>query len=444
MQVQVNKVDLSHSQLSVYHIQRAWKGQQFTCDKNVKPDFTDFDNHSFQKVHNQDMYVLSAWYDTRLKEKVIRVLGLAPPPEINTHNKSAQFFCTVSYEEDSKVTYNIPGRVEVYWEFIIPFCYWKAAMVTCKNPKPNLIPKSVSVVSSPCEQPTNFLKIPLRKPLDKAGYAICANTIRHYTSKDIGPLLEFFELNILIGVTKVLVYDFQNVTNDVKNLVQHYMDRTYVDLIPWKLPVPPLFIDDLPKDAAKDKLPGTEMYNNVPYCVANYAQRLNFMDCLYSAMGKFEFMTFVDKDEFIVPRDTYNVPEYLRTLPWRSLGVEVAGYVSSESHFCTDPQKDEHGLINTVWTSRRLGHENQLWGKRPKTIVKPELVIAIEEHLPREVLPGHTYDFLNMNQTRVHHYRNPHQCYEYPTAEDKRLWKIRPKLLRNIYNTYEALKHSQS
>ena len=71
-----------------------------------------------------------------------------------------------------------------------------------------------------------------------------------------------------------------------------------------------------------------------------HAQRLAVQDCLLSNTGTFDYLAFLDKDEFIIPRTNNTLKEVLKELQNAHELNERNSYQFKEAHFCPDLQKN--------------------------------------------------------------------------------------------------------
>ena len=71
-----------------------------------------------------------------------------------------------------------------------------------------------------------------------------------------------------------------------------------------------------------------------------HAQRLAVQDCLLRNTGTFDYLAFLDKDEFIIPRTNNTLKEVLKELQNTHELNERNSYQFKEAHFCPDLQKN--------------------------------------------------------------------------------------------------------
>ena len=164
-------------------------------------------------MEETSMFVVSAFLDNRNRNigSIVRILGLAP---LGNHHLQCKLFYQ-SEETIQKVT-----TVEVFSEVVPPFCEWKTAFVYCPNPSPDKKPIGVSLTSQNCdmEEASNYLQVRTLDGNAKENLGLCSDTIYNFKDEDAGPLIEFIEMHILLGVDQIYVYDFHNVSDRQKDI----------------------------------------------------------------------------------------------------------------------------------------------------------------------------------------------------------------------------------
>lgn len=99
-------------------------------------------------------------------------------------------------------------------------------------------------------------------------------------------ILEWFELNQLLGIEHFIVYNFSCTDPTANRLLRHYMKKGVVEVINWK---PPIAIDRVGWPPNRHLL----LY---------YGQVVAENDCMYRLMHRYRWAQFADIDEFLVPK----------------------------------------------------------------------------------------------------------------------------------------------
>ncbi len=422
----MDKLTAQFNKTMMLYLQR--NSSNVTICKSIpesKIDFTVSNTRQFQKVSDMDVYVVSAFYDARDQTKpIVRIMALAS----QEYHGYANVHCMLRFQNGTTLEYktiSVPGALEVKPSYVPPFCYWNVALIKCANPYLDWKPVSVSITSKMCSMPSNLLKIHhmdlSTKPSMTLG--LCTNTLYNFNVKDSAHLLEFFEFNKLLGVDKIFMYDTYNVSKAILKILRFYEESKYLEIINWKLPKPVLYKSSLPRDKTSWRgVPGLDRENNLPDCIEYHAQRLNYQDCLYRNMGRAQFLTFLDRDEFIIPRKKPTIPQLLKSVRW-DIGTRyrTAVYTIQENFFCTRTQKDEvTGFNHTLWSIGRLSAQRDMQ-LAPKSIVKPERVVYMDVHKPMQIIPGTIAQWFHEKLCLVNHYRpNPYGdqgCFQNSSTE---------------------------
>ncbi len=204
---------------------------------------------------------------------------------------------------------------------------YSAVFVICPLP-PGLeeIPDSVSVIADdgdggsgggrggggPHAAPTNQLAI-LNRDADPAALeaqlsasdevSACVKPL-HFDYGRTLELLEFLELNKLLGVTRFTLYN-HTVSREVSCVLRDYADRGEVDLLPWSL----------------NMASQSEIRTEGLFAALN--------DCLYRNMWRYNYLLLIDLDEFVVPRNNRTLAQMIR--------LRHLAYLTAQANF--SPQK---------------------------------------------------------------------------------------------------------
>ena len=71
-----------------------------------------------------------------------------------------------------------------------------------------------------------------------------------------------------------------------------------------------------------------------------HAQRLAIHDCMLNNMDKFEYLTYLDKDEYIIPKEGKDLRDVMTYLEDEFHQKKIYAYGLMEAHFCPDLQKN--------------------------------------------------------------------------------------------------------
>ena len=379
------------------------------------------------------MFVVSAFLDNRNRNigSIVRILGLAP---LGNHHLQCKLFYQ-SEETIQKVT-----TVEVFSEVGPPFCEWKTAFVYCPNPSPDKKPIGVSLTSQNCNiaEASNYLQVRTLDGNAKQNLGLCSDTIYNFKDEDAGPLIEFIEMHILLGVDQIYVYDFHNVSDGIRKILEYYSSKGVIVIVPWKVPVTVFYEDQFfgVQDMSEQ---GGNQNENFLFGVKKHAQYLAYLDCLYSNMNKYKYLIFLDRDEFLIPKQHSTLVGMLSVLEKRLDNKNIAAYVSAEHHFCTKKsviKESQNNLTQKLTSQTRVAYE----GNSVKSIVKPQYIYNMHIHIPRPPFVGSRKIVrLPSYLCTVNHYRNHPKCTKKPIIKDVIAMKFNSKLVDKITKVERAI-----
>lgn len=260
-----------------------------------------FDAH-WQPVNGtrHKFYVYSAYYDTRSRP-LIRVIGATKT------KRSDKVWCRLHYGQkiDTKTQEAdgfdedpppllVPGGVTIIrenWNLKYSACF-----ILCSLPVPvKYVPQSVSIVNSDdFEASETSNQLPVLNALqggtgtsevNSTEVGVCVKPMHFHYNKTM-ELIEFIELNKILGVTKFTLYN-DTVSSQVDCLLRHYIQEGSVVVLPWNLNI----------DSQ------TEIRTEGLFAALN--------DCLYRNMNEFRYLMLIDFDEFIMPHTNDTLPEML-------------------------------------------------------------------------------------------------------------------------------------
>ncbi|KAJ8309926.1 hypothetical protein KUTeg_011791 [Tegillarca granosa] len=193
-------------------------------------------------------------------------------------------------------------------------------------------------------------------------------------------LIQFIELSKILGATHFTFYK-HNISETVEKILSYYQNLGEVEVVNWKLP---------PEVSERE--------------IWYHGQILAIQDCLYRNMARFEYLIFVDIDEFIIPKNEMTWIEMLNFNTNNNNKLElIAGYSFKSAFF--DPKQIPD--MSQQLTFLQLLQRNVIYSTlRTKLIVRPQMVFEMGIH--------HASKLLNMNFTVleikpeiaiIHHYR---------------------------------------
>lgn len=363
---------------------------------------------SWQRVPNtkDKFFVFSAYYDDR-RSKTIRVIAAA-------RTRLADKVVCRFWFADGRDSVNVFGTnrlIRENWNL-----KYSAYFILCPLKQAKLpIPTEVSIVKYGDRSVPNKLVVHVNREIYKTaeGIAVCVKPL-HYEYNKVENLIEFIELNRLLGVNHFVLYN-HTVGTEVGCVLRRYMLDGIVSVLPWQL------------DIASQKEIRTE----------GLFAALN--DCLYRTMYRFRFVLMIDLDEFIVPYKNSTLTAMLQTLMQKN-PERTGAYSFQNAFFYLQWPNDSASaelpyklvtLQKTIRKSKFHAHK-----QRSKCIVLPERIVEMGNHFVWEFVAGKTMFNIPPDIGFLHHYRvcefGGNDCINTTHVVDRRAYTWRNALLEAV------------
>ncbi|MPC76036.1 hypothetical protein E2C01_070437 [Portunus trituberculatus] len=317
-------------------------------------------------------------------------------------------------------------------------------MLECGVPS-KLMPQSVSLVQRSCDQPTNNLRVIHNLPTGdrKADFAVCVKGMRFIKDESVR-LVEWLELNFLLGANKIYLYEIETHPN-ISKVLKHYENRGKIDVKKFSQP------GEIPNLLGLE-----EFFFRKHYSTKCAAENLMYNDCLYRNINRYKFVAVVDIDEVLMPKVRSSWKEILESVApgvlsgkghkWSSFAHYMVYFlpVMREKHgWMKDVPHFMHTLQNVY---RAANHSFSKW--HMKSIHDTQKVLTIHHHYPFTCLGGEcSIMFIPSETAQLNHYRNDcrstlkKECpyYKNNTILDDSILRFKAPLLRNSFNTLHHL-----
>lgn len=168
-------------------------------------------------------------------------------------------------------------------------------LLSCPLTESLIVPSVVSVVTQPCNDPTNAFPLEPSQEINKytRTFTICVKDMAF--DRDISQsLIEWIETNKILGVDLIDIY-VDRLSKASENVLLHYRSEGYVRL--FHVPI-------------KYK-PGRPLWQRRRDHIITYN------DCLYRNIRESEFVVPLDVDEIVLPKIAYTWPELVKRLTKR-------------------------------------------------------------------------------------------------------------------------------
>lgn len=401
-------------------------------------------------------YVYSAYYDARTRP-VIRVIGATKT------KRSDKVWCRLHYgqsieqkvsksgngnengedqEEEEMPPLLVPGGVTIIrenWNLKYSACF-----VLCSLPMPvKYVPQSVSIVNSDdFEAAMASNQLPVlnhvegtgTSPVNSTDIGVCVKPMHFHYNKTL-ELIEFIELNKILGVTKFTLYN-DTVSPEVNCALEYYKtEEKSVVVLPWRLNI----------DSQ------TEIRTEGLFAALN--------DCLYRNMNDFRYLMLIDFDEFIVPHTNDTLPQMLAHVDAQKIivtgnigryGVKVppqpkvtSAYSFQNAFFYLQFADDqEAGSPMRVLRKTRRKSKFNPQKQRSKYICVPRNVKEAGNHFIWEFGRGSNLN-VPTKYGYLHHYRvcefGGDDCIHTESHVDRTMFHYRDRLLTNVNSVLKKL-----
>ncbi|PZC78406.1 hypothetical protein B5X24_HaOG202229 [Helicoverpa armigera] len=273
------------------HIDRSWPGGGRAAQE-------------WQRVAGTRVSLYAAYYDERAAQRYVRILATFHGRNYSTEDT---LFCQTRSRNGNLIEDTVEvvaaRPLEIWWH------KWDITLsevdtpllLSCPLTEPLYGPSVVSVVTEPCDDPTNAFELnPTTEKSNRTRmFTICVKDLNF--DKDISQnLVEWIETNKILGVDLIDIY-VDEVAEKTKKVLLHYQDKGLVRL--FHVPI-------------KHKS-GRSLWQR------RRDHILTYNDCLYRNIKESEYIVPLDIDEIILPKIAVTWPELLNRLNgygWNSSG----------------------------------------------------------------------------------------------------------------------------
>lgn len=422
-----------------------------TCGKYPSIFELEFSNIYWQTVRtsNGTFQLFGAYYDIRnrsLLGPAVRILGMIDRIEPNVKTYCQLWFdgqkepYIVKTFEYKYIWYNKWGNYKqgIYQPYLI----------ACPIPKPfhSIVPASVSIVEKKCDSATNNLRVIYNRPADdrKKGFAVCVKGLDFLYDDLSVRLVEWIELLHILGADKIYFYKL-NVHPNISKVLDHYEAKGLVQVTPLTLPGGQPNVPGLQHWFLKQKTTNKRQNELIPY-----------NDCLYRNLYMYDFITLLDIDEIIMPKNDLSWHDLMKRVSHETRNLKRNSYPSYNVRnvYFLDKHQHEHGwykdipkylhMLQHVHRAKNYTKPNQY----VKCFHNPELVLTLHNHFPLACLGGSCQSYpISTEHAQLQHYRADcvktlkKSCDEYKqnAIEDKTIWKFKSQLISRSVKTLETL-----
>ncbi|PVD27358.1 hypothetical protein C0Q70_12514 [Pomacea canaliculata] len=280
----------------------------------------------------------------------------------------------------------------------------------------------VTVTPDPaCPVEDNYY-IPVYTPeVVKGGLAICGK-VAFGSLLDPLKLVEWFEMQRLLGVDKIQILDFGNPEN-VSRVFEYYQNTGLLSFFPYKLPGRPWGRGFTDETRVLDQLPQDE---NFP-----------FLECRLRLAG-YDYVMSIDMDEIILPRKMKLLKPFFQDIFSRD--PQLAGAYFQVQFFV-----EEFGPVDKdapLHVLRYLKSTPALWECQKYTYI-PARTNHVSTH-EFEPYPGYSQSEVDSEEAVIHHYRKcSHKWHHCPPPDhitDRSITRFQTDLVPRVKDVLSKLR----
>lgn len=329
----------------------------------------------FQTLEEKNIFVHSVYLDQRYDITFLRLMSIVS----KIRKKNVQLFCNFQngdtiFPVEAKLYEMCENHNKKFGGFIFSCPVPHSVKQLCKiNVTWSL--SSHSDVPTPTNHGVILNIIPIFLENAVYDYGVCVPPLFGNINPD--HFIEFMELTQILGAQHFILYDFNIKSNIMRKILDYYIEKGVVTLIPWKMPL------DI-----------TENY------IWYHGQLIAHNDCLYRSMSLFKHLSINDIDEYIVPHN--NVSTWHQS--FSNLFNDNICALSFQSAFYDPGSAHEHpsGLLTMGHTGRSV-----LTSKvRTKVMMKPSKIFEVGiHHISKPITENYAIHLVDPLIAYLHHYR---------------------------------------
>lgn len=294
------------------------------------------------------------------------------------------------------------------------------------------VPTHVSLITKHCELPQNVLKVHLtRRPVPYSRrFTVCLTPLNFQYGRAY-ELVEWIELNRMLGAEKFIVYNHSSAINIV-SVLDFYSKRGLVEVVQWRLPMEN-------QTFQINKSPN-------PIEIHYFGQIAALHDCLYRNKAYSELIVNIDIDEFIIPHDN-NMTTWTDIL--KQLDNTSAAYIFRNTFFRKEWENENNtdkSLVDKLRlvTLQKLYHEVKVFPpkQRSKYFARTADVTQVLVHDVRYLFRRQKTYIVPVELGTLHHYRDWGNEIDLPNTkvrDDTIPRKFGADLISNVENVWSEL-----
>lgn len=390
------------------------------------------------ETSNGTIKIFNAYYDTR-QGPMIRILAF-----INRVEPEVKTFCKLWYDGDDQPCFSETFEYKVLWHKAWGWNYKGSQpyLISCRNPREDVVPSSMTLVENILDLDTNHLKIIYNLPKDgKRNFGVCVKESDFMNDQSM-QIIEWVEILLLLGAEKIFVYVIKLHPNVIKTL-KYYESLGKVEVEMMRHP---------------KELTSTNE-SKITQMQQNQNEIIPLNDCFYKHLFEFEFLIPIDIDEFVLPvkksDKTWSdlMDREIEKRKKENLDL-FSGYSVRNVFFLSDnihegevqsEVPENFRFLQSVHRAKNFSHKHT----GEKTFQNTARVLAMHNHSPLKCLHRDICDCYHFKTkyAQLNHYRRDcenypkHECEDFKinTVEDKKLWRYKKEVIENVKKALDGL-----
>ncbi|CAH1795856.1 unnamed protein product [Owenia fusiformis] len=341
--------------------------------KFIQQNDTQFAPRLVSRISNATkpwLYLYSGYYDDRETVKngsVVRVTGMIQRNRIK--DIKDKYYCYLWYPSSSyPVTVKAKGRI--LWTYDAPFM---SAIFTCPVPSSHKnLPTDVTISDEKCQNITNMISIRPELISKKTGnVGICCKVI--YGSPDPVRIVEWVELNLLIGAEHIYMYN-SSLKGKVNTVLDYYQELGVMTVYKHDFP------NKMNKEALRKPFPFQGFLANYNGYNQNWElEVMSLTDCPYVA--KERFLVTVDIDEILWPNKHGNYKDLTEHLHNQTKPRGAASYTFWTGNFVDEFKADTKPFYPKYLHMLRYNKRTKIDWESPKSIIDSKYAVGTGHHV---------------------------------------------------------------
>ena len=380
----------------------------------------------WQVYKKKDLPMISAWgafLDTRTEPEKGLVRIFAVSEQYTGQAVFCQFWTNKSNANEphlviTEANYKVIGRG--YRKGPIKYSEY---LYNCPLPENDLRPHSVSLALERCRNSTINLPILVleeKQNFYEHQYGVCV--LVAYNRIDPKRIIEWVELNKILGITEINIYN-SNLVSDTLAILEHYQKEGIIK------------IHNAP--------PPIQSWDYWPRKLSVIA---GLNDCMYRNMYKYNMTVVIDFDEVIIPHGHLHYDTMFREIYSFHKTADISAFQFRNAYFFLDLPPDDNYPTALVTQQFRRRVKISGPGYSVKSITNPRKCVVMMNHYCLVKLPGVKNFVLNVNPKfgLNQHYKRCHlgkECKKMlnETTQEDTMLRFRSNLLERVKNQYFKL-----